>query len=81
MTSTPDGEGYWLASTAGQVYAFGDAKSYGGTIGPIVAIVPTPTGTGYWLVSQNGRVADGGSAPPLVSPTTLTPPIVAAIAG
>jgi hypothetical protein len=81
MTSTPDGEGYWLASSAGQVYAFGDAKSYGGTSGPIVAIVPTPTGTGYWLVTQNGRVADGGSASPLVSPTTLTPPIVAAIAG
>jgi hypothetical protein len=81
MASTSDGEGYWLASSAGQVYAFGDANTYGGTSGPVVAIVPTPDGAGYWLVGQNGRVADGGSAAPLVSRTTPTPPIVAAIAG
>ena len=29
LTPTPDSKGYWLSSTTGGVYTFGDARSYG----------------------------------------------------
>src|SRR5580704_7599969 len=50
----PGGTGYWLVTANGTVYAFGNAKYYGGANnialnGPIVGIVPTPDGLGYWL--------------------------------
>jgi hypothetical protein len=49
MTTTNDGKGYWLATTGGTVYAFGDAKYLAntGTVpvngSPVVGLVTTLT--------------------------------------
>jgi hypothetical protein len=46
FVSTPDGHGYWMAGTDGNVYAFGDAPSYGSL--PAAGIhVPPVTITGF----------------------------------
>jgi subtilisin family serine protease len=67
MAATPDGRGYWLASAAGQVYAFGDARAYGSPVNihlaaPVVGVVSTPDGRGYWLVARDGGVFAYGDA-------------------
>jgi subtilisin family serine protease len=66
-TESPDGLGYWLVSSAGEVFSFGDARSYRSsakfyTSEPVVGIAVTPNGKGYWLVAQNGRVVAYGNA-------------------
>jgi hypothetical protein len=54
------GAGYWMLSTAGRIYPFGDAPGLGdpaGTLGASAAdIEPTRAGTGYWLVDEGGSV-------------------------
>jgi titin len=67
MASTPDGGGYWIATTNGSVSAFGDAHSYGSMAAehlnqPIVGIAATPDGAGYWLVASDGGVFAFGDA-------------------
>jgi len=62
-----DGLGYWLVSSAGDVFTFGDARSYRSSAKfyasePVVAMAATPDGKGYWLVAQNGRVVAYGDA-------------------
>jgi subtilisin family serine protease len=64
---TSDGLGYWLVSSAGEVFTFGDARSYRSSAKfyasePVVGIAVTPNGKGYWLVAQNGRVVAYGNA-------------------
>lgn len=64
---TPDGDGYWLVSTAGHVYGVGGARSYGsapvkGRPGAVAGIAATPDGGGYWLVTTTGRVYAFGDA-------------------
>ena len=59
--------GYWLVSSDGGVFNFGDASFYGSTGGlalnkPVVAMAPTPDGKGYWLVSSDGGVFTFGDA-------------------
>jgi cell wall-associated NlpC family hydrolase len=59
---------FWLASTAGQVWDFGNAGSYGSAAGlhlahPLVAITPTADGRGYWLLASDGGVFNYGDAP------------------
>src|SRR5207237_5252820 len=61
-------EGYWMVSSAGGIFAFGDAPCSGSTGAkllnkPIVAMAPTPTGLGYWLVSSDGGIFAFGDAP------------------
>ena len=50
VASTPSGNGYWIARSGGQVYAFGDAKPLGnGTASScdrFTAIVANPAGAG-----------------------------------
>jgi TM2 domain-containing membrane protein YozV len=71
FVATPDGKGYWMAGTDGNVYTFGDAHSYGSL--PSVGItVPPVTITGYTppstvqvriptsTVTGMARTADGG---------------------
>ena len=63
----PDGLGYWLVSSAGDVFTFGDARSYRSSAKfyasePVVGMAATPSGKGYWLVTQNGRVVGYGNA-------------------
>ncbi len=49
ITAASAGEGYWLASSDGQVFAYGDALFYG-SVGatalnkPVVAMAATPDG-------------------------------------
>jgi len=67
VVATPDGAGYWVASSTGGVYPFGDARSYGSMSGralnaPVVGLAPTPSGHGYWLVSSDGGIFDFGGA-------------------
>ena len=64
---SPDGLGYWLVSSAGEVFAFGDARSYRSSAKfyasePVVAVAATPDGKGYWLVDKNGKVFAYGDA-------------------
>jgi hypothetical protein len=67
LAGTPDGQGYWQATSDGQVLAFGDARWFGSMSGsplnhPIVGIASTPTGNGYWLVASDGGVFSFGDA-------------------
>lgn len=53
--------GYWLATEAGQVIEFGDARFHGDLSvssidEPIVDIVVVPAGTGYLLIDASGGV-------------------------
>jgi hypothetical protein len=94
MAPTPDGQGYWLVDSVGDVGAFGDAGFYGsmqqvpgfGLRGPVVAIEPTPDGKGYWLAGADGGVFSFGDARFFGSvpglPRSLRPssPVVALVA-
>lgn len=56
LAATSDGQGYWIASSTGQVAACGDAPALGDGGPGTAAIAPAPHGTGYWLVSGAGAV-------------------------
>ena len=67
IAATPDGGGYWVASSTGGVYPFGDAHSYGSMSGtalnaPIVGLAATLSGQGYWLVASDGGIFSFGDA-------------------
>ncbi len=67
MASTPNGGGYWLTDTYGDVSPHGNAVSYGSLSGqhlnaPISHIVSTPDGLGYWLVAADGGTFAFGDA-------------------
>ena len=59
------GNGYWVVTTTGAVYAFGDADNYGQP-GPqgstITSAVATPDGGGYWILDAAGQVFPYGDA-------------------
>jgi hypothetical protein len=59
--------GYWLVSSDGGIFNFGDASFYGSTGGmvlnkPVVTMASTPDGKGYWLVSSDGGIFSFGDA-------------------
>ena len=59
--------GYLLADSAGAVYPFGLAGSYGDLAGtqlnrPVVTVVETPDDRGYWLVAADGGIFPFGDA-------------------
>jgi subtilisin family serine protease len=63
----PNGLGYWLVSSSGQVFDFGRARAYGSARkgqlkSPVVAIAALPDGLGYWLASADGEVLAFGDA-------------------
>jgi hypothetical protein len=65
MASTLSGYGYWMVTSAGRIFAFGDAKNRGFIKDARVSIVDievTPTGKGYWLLAKSGRVFAFGDA-------------------
>ena len=60
-------QGYWEVTSAGWVYAFGNAGAYGSMGGrtlnqPIVGMAATPDGKGYWLVASDGGIFSFGDA-------------------
>jgi hypothetical protein len=59
------GQGYWLVTSTGNVYAFGDAP-YLGAPGPestpITSAVATPDRGGYWIMDGAGQVFAYGDA-------------------
>lgn len=52
------GNGYWVVSSNGHVYAFGGAKNHGGATndGKIVGIALDRQTGGYWIATASGRV-------------------------
>ncbi|HVX21729.1 MAG TPA: L,D-transpeptidase [Acidimicrobiales bacterium] len=68
IAATPDGNGYWVTTAAGQVTAEGDAVNYGSLPGslqlnsPILGIASTADGGGYWLVGGDGGIFSFGDA-------------------
>jgi hypothetical protein len=59
--------GYWIVSSAGQVFAFGNLANLGGIDAgrlhaPLLGIAARPTGQGYWLYAQDGGVFSFGDA-------------------
>jgi hypothetical protein len=82
MAATPDGGGYWLIGSGGQVSGLGDAKAYGMAVVPgrvYVAIASTPDGKGYWMATAGGGVYSFGDATPhgSLQGQPLTSPITA----
>jgi hypothetical protein len=66
MAATPDGRGYWLVDSAGQVFHYGDARSLRvqpapSAVRPVTGIVASPTG-GYWLYNATGNVYTSSGA-------------------
>jgi hypothetical protein len=61
-----DGNGYWLVSSSGGVFSYGDAPFVGSAQGmskaPIVGIASTPDSKGYWLAASDGGVFSFGDA-------------------
>ncbi len=67
ISGTRDGNGYWLVTADGGVFAFGDAGFYGSMAShhlnaPIVGMAPMYDDHGYWLVSADGGVFAFGDA-------------------
>ncbi len=60
--------GYWVANSNGEVYAFGDVPvladiTVQAATSPLAAIEADRTRMGYWLAQQNGAVTAFGDAP------------------
>jgi hypothetical protein len=66
FTSIPNGEGYYLVSSTGQVAAYGHAQLFGSITVPagqtVAAIASTPTGLGYYIVTTGGVIGAFGDA-------------------
>ncbi len=67
VAATHSGNGYYLLDSAGDIFPFGDATSYGSEAGkrlnaPIIALAATPSGHGYWLLGRDGGVFTFGDA-------------------
>jgi hypothetical protein len=67
LATTPDGAGYWLVSSDGGVFTYGDERFFGSAgnmqlNSPIVGMAATPDAGGYWLVASDGGVFTYGDA-------------------
>jgi hypothetical protein len=60
-------KGYWVTTSDGQVFAFGEAGSFGSTAGqrlnaPVLGMAATPAQRGYWLLAADGGIFSFGDA-------------------
>ncbi|MGH2684844.1 MAG: hypothetical protein ACRDJP_05185, partial [Actinomycetota bacterium] len=69
MTPTPSGAGYWIVTTDGNIYSFGDAEFFGSPalsglceVPKAVRIVASGSGNGYWVQSADGTTWAFGDA-------------------
>ncbi len=67
VASTPDGTGYWVLDSNGDVTPYGSATAYGSLLGqglnaPPVGIASSPDGKGYWIVASDGGIFAYGDA-------------------
>lgn len=66
MALTYTGLGYWVMGVGGEIYAFGDATSYGNESvsgGNLCTSIDShPSAMGYWIVKSLGQVIVKGSA-------------------
>ncbi|HVA42645.1 MAG TPA: family 43 glycosylhydrolase [Acidimicrobiales bacterium] len=67
MAATPNGGGYWMADSAGDIATCGNAGYFGSAGGaplarPIVGMAGTPDAGGYWLVASDGGIFTYGDA-------------------
>ena len=79
-----DGKGYWLFTSSGTLYPFGDAVTFGNATpdgSPLVGLVPTIDDEGYWLAYADGFVAAFGDAVTYGSLSSQPPAPVVSIAG
>jgi hypothetical protein len=67
---TTDGDGYWILDANGQVFAYGDAPSFGslpsgsaGGFNPATTIFTNSDGGVYWVATALGKVFNCGDAP------------------
>jgi hypothetical protein len=70
IVRSADGQGYYILSPGGGVYAYGGAPFYGSAAGQsyfagqtAVALVVDPNGSGYWIFAASGAVYAYGGAP------------------
>ena len=82
---TLDGDGYWILTADGSIYAYGDAPYLGaastaGGTDPATAVFTPADYGGYWIVTAGGAVSSFGTAPDEgdMSGTHLNGSIVAA---
>jgi hypothetical protein len=74
MVPSIDDKGYFMVSSDGGVFAFGDAHfagscpGIGGCSGTAVAVMSDHSGNGYWVVTSSGSVYTFGDAPYLGAP-------------
>jgi ribosomal protein L24E len=63
QTAGGEGSGYWMLSSGGPVYNFGDARHFGNSSSGAVDIEPVPQfGNGYWVLTEQGAVLKYGAA-------------------
>lgn len=67
ISSTRTGGGYWLFSSLGRVFPFGDAPFFGDMAatklnGPVLDSIPTASGNGYYMVASDGGIFTFGDA-------------------
>ena len=85
MVPSVDGGGYFMVSSDGGVFAFGDAHfagscpGIGGCQGSAVAVIPDASGRGYWIATNSGNVYSFGDAPYLGAPGIQSSPVTAAV--
>ncbi|HEY1651734.1 MAG TPA: fibronectin type III domain-containing protein [Acidimicrobiales bacterium] len=85
MVPSTDGGGYFMVSSDGGVFAFGDARfagscpGIGGCSGAAVAVMPDASGNGYWVVTATGHVYTFGDAPYYGAPGQQSAPVTSAV--
>ena len=85
MVPSSDGGGYFMVSSDGGVFAFGDAHfagscpGIGGCQGSAVSVIPDASGHGYWVTTSTGNVYAFGDAPYYGAPGIQSSPVTSSV--